>query len=78
MRARSVRHDLTTDAMTFTYTGSDGAPHAVWYSDATTVENRFELATARGMGIGVWRLGREDQRLWNSPLLAAAPAGPEP
>ena len=49
-------------------------PHDVWYADATTVERRFALATARGLGIGVWRLGQEDQRLWDSPLLARVPA----
>ncbi len=70
--------DTKTDAMTFSYMASGNVPRAVWYSDATTVENRFELATERGMGIGVWRLGREDQRLWNSPLLAAAPSDPAP
>jgi spore germination protein YaaH len=27
-------------------------------------------ARAHGYGIGVWRLGREDQALWSDPLLA--------
>lgn len=74
----ALRHDPVPDGMTFSYTDAAGAPHTVWLADATTVERRFALATARGMGIGVWRLGREDQRLWESPLLAPAPSGPAP
>ncbi len=67
------RLDAPTDALTFRYTDAGGTLHDVWYADATTVERRFALATARGLGIGVWRLGQEDQRLWDSPLLARVP-----
>ena len=67
------RLDAPTDALTFRYTDAGGTLHDVWYADATTVERRFALATARGLGIGVWRLGQEDQRLWESPLLARVP-----
>ena len=70
---RPPRLDPLTDGLTFRYTDAGGAPHDVWLADATTVERRFALATARGMGIGVWRLGQEDQRLWDSPLLARVP-----
>jgi hypothetical protein len=34
------------------------------------------LAKSRGLGIGFWRLGREDQRVWDDPLLA--PGAPWP
>jgi len=74
----TLRHEPVPDGMTFSYTDAGGAPHAVWLADATTVERRFALATARGIGIGVWRLGREDQRLWASPLLAPVPSTPAP
>lgn len=69
----SMRLDPVSDGMTFAYTDAGGAPHNVWFSDASTVERRFALATARGIGIGVWRLGQEDQRVWDSPLLARVP-----
>ncbi len=72
------RLDAPTDAMTFSYTGADGAPHAVWYSDATTVLHRLQVASDRGIGFGVWRLGREDQALWSSPLLQPVPSNPAP
>ncbi len=81
-RAASVgalpRLDLVKDSMTFSYTDPAGAPHEVWFPDATTVGNRFAVATSRGMGMGVWRLGREDQRLWDNPLLAPVPPGTAP
>jgi spore germination protein YaaH len=73
-----LRHEPVPDGMTFSYSDAAGAPHAVWLADATTVERRFALAASRGLGIGVWRLGREDQRLWDSPLLAPAPSTPAP
>ena len=63
--------DTVSDGMSFTYTAPDGAPHAVWYADAATVGRRFALAAARGMGFGVWRLGQEDQRVWDDPLVRA-------
>ena len=31
---------------------------------------RVRLARDRGLGVGFWRLGREDQRIWDDPLLA--------
>ncbi|HMS62240.1 MAG TPA: fibronectin type III domain-containing protein [Solirubrobacteraceae bacterium] len=74
----TMRLDPVTDGMTFSYAGSGGVPHEVWLADAATVERRFALATARGLGIGVWRLGQEDQRLWTSPLLAPVASGPAP
>ena len=64
------RLDPVSDGMTFSYTDGAGAPHAVWFADATTVGHRFALARARGMGFGVWRLGEEDPRIWDNPLLA--------
>ena len=69
----TARLDAPTDGLTFRYADPDGTAHDVWFADATTVERRFALATARGLGIGVWRLGQEDQRLWDSPLLARVP-----
>jgi spore germination protein YaaH len=64
------RLDPTLDAWTFTYTGADGRAREVWYTDASTQATRIGIASERGLGIGVWRLGREDQRLWDDPRLA--------
>ena len=54
----------------FSYVDSDGVPHEVWYSDAPTISARLQLAADRGLGMGVWRLGSEDQAIWADPLLA--------
>jgi spore germination protein YaaH len=55
----------------FAYTGADGKRHQVWYADAETLSMRLAIAREAGLGVGFWRLGNEDQRLWSDPLLAA-------
>jgi spore germination protein YaaH len=67
-------HDPTADSWTFSYQDASGTPHEVWYGDATTTHTRVRLAHDHGLGIGFWRLGNEDQRLWDDPLLQP-PAG---
>ena len=62
-------YDAAQDSWHLTYT-DNGVPHDVYYSDAALVEHRMELARARGLGVGFWRVGQEDERLWSSPLLA--------
>ena len=69
--ARPVR-DPVADAWTFTYV-ENGVRHEVWYPDAGTIGRRMQLARNRGLGIGFWRLGREDQRIWDDPLVAPGP-----
>ncbi len=67
------RYDPTSDALTFSYTDGAGVHHDVWYTDSTTEANRISLAKSSGLGgIGIWRLGHEDQRLWQNPLLGSA------
>jgi spore germination protein YaaH len=53
----------------FTYTDGAGTPHTVYYANASSVSARFAVARARGLGIGMWRLGSEDQTMWNDPSL---------
>jgi spore germination protein YaaH len=53
-----------------------GVPHQVWFADATTVSRRIRIAKNRGLGIGFWRLGTEDQRIWDDPQIAAGSAWP--
>ena len=63
--------DEQGDAMHFSYVDpATGTPHDVWFPDAFTEAARVRLAHETGVGIGLWRLGREDQRLWDEPLLA--------
>jgi spore germination protein YaaH len=64
------RHDDATGSMTFSYRdGSDS--HDVWYANASTTHLRMQEARNHGLGIGFWRLGSEDQRMWDDALLAA-------
>ncbi len=60
--------DPVSQAPTFGYTAADG-PHEVWYTDAASLNIRFEIARARGLRIGLWRLGREDPAIWSLPAL---------
>jgi spore germination protein YaaH len=62
--------DFASDSWTFTYVDK-GVSHEVWYPDAGTVARRVRLARDRGLGVGFWRLGREDQRLWSDPALTS-------
>jgi spore germination protein YaaH len=62
--------DPTAYAWHFSYREPNGTPHEVWFGDATSIAARVRLARERGLGIGLWRLGSEDQRLWDRPLLA--------
>lgn len=67
----SIALDPVADNFHATYTDAAGVPHDVWYPDATTTARRIRLAHERGIGgVGFWRLGLEDQRLWDDPLLA--------
>jgi spore germination protein YaaH len=63
--------DADADAWTFSYVDDSGVSHEVWYTDSVTQASRVALAQSYGIGFGFWRLGNEDQRLWDSPLLAA-------
>jgi spore germination protein YaaH len=68
--------DPASDAWTFRYTDAGGVGHEVWYPDAATIARRVALARERGLGIGFWRLGREDQRVWSDPQIAPGTSWP--
>ncbi len=68
--------DPLADAWVFTYTDAAGIRHEVWYPDAATIARRVRLARDRGLGIGVWRLGREDQAVWSDPQIAPGSVWP--
>jgi spore germination protein YaaH len=60
----------TAREVTFSYTDPAGVKHDVWAMSSAAVLERMRLYKANGYGLGVWRLGKEDQALWNDPLLA--------
>jgi len=57
--------DQSVDELTFAYTQA-GVEHRVWYLDAQAIAARLAIARAHGLGVGVWRLGEEDQSIWSS------------
>jgi spore germination protein YaaH len=62
--------DASVDGMHATYTDGSGVGHDVWYPDAGTTGRRMQMAHDRGFGaVGFWRLGMEDQRVWDDPLV---------
>lgn len=63
-------YSSTSDAYTFNYTDGAGTPHTVWFTNAQTEADRITLAHNAGFGgVGFWRLGHEDQSVWNNPVL---------
>lgn len=69
------RFDDDSFAWTFDYV-EGGVPHEVWFGDATSVSRRIKVARVRGLGLGFWRLGREDQRIWDDPQIAPGTTWP--
>jgi spore germination protein YaaH len=64
--------DPAVGAWQLKYTNDAGVPHTVWYPDAGTIGDRIATARDRGLGVGFWRLGQEDDRVWSNPRLPAA------
>lgn len=64
------RLDPTAYSWHFRYTDPAGVGHDVWFNDRTTLAARMQVAKDRGLGFGVWRLGQEDQGVWDAPILA--------
>jgi spore germination protein YaaH len=63
-------YDATAHETHFAYTDAGGVRHQVWATNAGAALERMRLFRSNGYGVGVWRLGREDQALWADPLLA--------
>ncbi|HEX5145698.1 MAG TPA: glycosyl hydrolase family 18 protein, partial [Conexibacter sp.] len=67
----TIALDPASDNLYATYTDVNGVGHDVWYPDATTTGRRIQMAASDGFGgVAFWRLGLEDQRLWDDPLIA--------
>ncbi len=62
------QRDRSSDELTFAYTRG-GLTHRVWYMDAKAIEDRLRVGRELGLGVGLWRLGREPQALWSSPVV---------
>jgi spore germination protein len=65
-----ARSDPASHELTFTYT-AEGVSHRVWSMDGAAVAALLRIARAHGLGLGLWRLGVEDQSLWSSAALTS-------
>lgn len=61
--------DATAQQSHFSYTDGNGVAHEVWFSDHQSLSTRFQLAQSNGWGVALWRLGTEDQAIWNDRAL---------
>ncbi|HHW17880.1 MAG TPA: glycoside hydrolase [Firmicutes bacterium] len=60
----TIIYDEEAQEPHFTYT-ADGVRHIVWFEDVRSFLVKFEEVLRRmWRGIGVWRLGQEDPRIW--------------
>ncbi|HYF25440.1 MAG TPA: glycosyl hydrolase family 18 protein [Baekduia sp.] len=67
-------YDAASGEWSFTYIDAAGNWHEVWYADGPGTAARLKIASDRGLGgVGFWRTGHEDPRVWSAPLLAPAP-----
>jgi spore germination protein YaaH len=49
-----------------------GVEHQVWYVDRQSLAIRTALAESLGLKVGLWRLGTEDQSIWELPQLGGS------
>ncbi|MFZ7104868.1 MAG: glycosyl hydrolase family 18 protein [Peptococcaceae bacterium] len=50
----------------FKYTDDDGQAHEVWFESGSSFSHKLEIVKSYDLGgIAVWRLGLEDQEMWN-------------
>jgi spore germination protein YaaH len=63
------RRDPASQELTFSYRAPDASMHVVWYMDYRAVDSILKIAREAGLGVGLWRLGLEDQRIWSAGVV---------
>jgi len=64
----SIKWDEQSKSPYFSYTGSDGVNHQVWYENAASLKYKLDLVTKYDIaGVALWKLGGEDPQYW--PIL---------
>jgi spore germination protein YaaH len=59
--------DANAKETTYSYTDENGVNHTVWIQDAASLPSKLELADKYAIrGIGIWRLGLENQAFWQA------------
>lgn len=60
-----IKYDIEAQESTYTYV-ENGVTHIVWFEDARSFAAKLNIVLQENIpGIGVWRLGLEDPRIWH-------------
>ncbi|WP_026689777.1 LysM peptidoglycan-binding domain-containing protein [Alteribacter aurantiacus] len=60
-----IQYDEESQAPTFTYIDEEGNEHEVWFEDARSIEQKFNLIDELGLrGISYWKLGLPFPQNW--------------
>ncbi|RNA69455.1 glycoside hydrolase family 18 protein [Alteribacter keqinensis] len=60
-----IEYDEESQAPTYTYTDEEGDEHEVWFEDARSIEQKFNLIDELGLrGISYWKLGLPFPQNW--------------
>ncbi|MBA2174693.1 glycoside hydrolase family 18 protein [Halobacillus locisalis] len=60
-----ISYDEEEQAPYFTYTSQSGEEHEVWFEDARSIQQKFDLIKDRGLlGISYWKLGLSFPQNW--------------
>jgi peptidoglycan-N-acetylglucosamine deacetylase len=63
--AAAIHWDATAREPWYAYTAPDHTAHTVWFSDAPSLQPLIREAATDGLaGVGLWRLGLEDEGMW--------------
>ncbi|MGP4068994.1 LysM peptidoglycan-binding domain-containing protein [Halobacillus sp. B29] len=61
----NISYDQEEQAPFFTYTDTSGSEHEVWFEDARSIQQKFDLIKNRGLrGISYWKLGLSFPQNW--------------
>ncbi|SFG50318.1 spore germination protein [Halobacillus alkaliphilus] len=61
----NISYDEEEQAPFFTYTDASGSEHEVWFEDARSIQQKFDLIKNRGLrGISYWKLGLSFPQNW--------------
>ncbi|MCA0984932.1 glycoside hydrolase family 18 protein [Halobacillus yeomjeoni] len=61
----NILYDEEEQAPYFTYTDQEGNDHEVWFEDARSIQQKFDLIKDRGLkGISYWKLGLSFPQNW--------------